>query len=167
MTVRTKAASTPDQLIAALAAELRRLRHTSGRSLRDLERETFISDSALSRYLSGRTLPPWPVVETLSRLGGADPKHLRTLWESARVARAGRRSVRSVRSDAAATDGAETSTAGQGRDLDQPAALRHGPVLVRAGLAIVAGMLLGATFVHLVDRTAKLSGRSAAVPAMS
>jgi porphobilinogen synthase len=76
-----------------LAAELRRLRNRSGQSLRELANTTFASDSSLSRYLAGHSVPPWPVVEALCRIGGGDPAQLRTLWEQARKTRPGTASV--------------------------------------------------------------------------
>ncbi|HZM82559.1 MAG TPA: helix-turn-helix transcriptional regulator [Candidatus Limnocylindrales bacterium] len=75
------------QSIVELATELRALREKSHRSLRELQHATFASDSSLSRYLSGRTVPPWQVVEALCRLGDRDPAELRDLWERARQAR--------------------------------------------------------------------------------
>ena len=70
---------------AALAGELRLMRELSGRSLKDLESLTFVSDSSLSRYLSGRLLPPWPVVVALCRLVRRDPGDLQPLWDQARA----------------------------------------------------------------------------------
>lgn len=74
----------PTQL---LAARLRQLRHTSGQTLKQLERSVHISDSALSRYLSGRVTPPWPIVRALCQLAGQDPGRLHGLWEQARDTR--------------------------------------------------------------------------------
>lgn len=68
---------------ARLAAELRRIKTSSGVSLRRLVRVAHVSDSALSRYLSGQVVPPWPVVEALCRFGARDPAELRALWEQA------------------------------------------------------------------------------------
>lgn len=81
------------RLTNELAAELRALRTRSGKSLRQLERPTFTSDSSLSRYLAGQSLPPWRVVEVLSEQGGGDPAELRPLWERASKARAQARTV--------------------------------------------------------------------------
>ena len=89
-----RGAGTPDPLVMALAGELRRLRGECGMSLRELERVTFSSDSALSRYLSGQTVPPWPVVEALCREVGSGPETLRGLWTAARAARAESRAQR-------------------------------------------------------------------------
>jgi len=71
----------PGPVRLALAAALRELRARTGRSLKDLEKVTAISDSALSRYLTGATLPPWSAVQALSTAAGQDPARLRTLWE--------------------------------------------------------------------------------------
>ncbi|GAA2357441.1 hypothetical protein Cme02nite_51080 [Catellatospora methionotrophica] len=70
-----------------LARELRRLQVQSGMSLRELARQTLSSDSALSRYLAGQVVPPWPVTEALSVTGKGDLDSLRVLWEQARSAR--------------------------------------------------------------------------------
>jgi transcriptional regulator with XRE-family HTH domain len=70
-----------------LAKELRRLREQSGRSLKGLEAETHASDSSLSRYLSGKTVPPWTVVVALCRAAGRDPDELRPAWSAASQAR--------------------------------------------------------------------------------
>jgi tetratricopeptide (TPR) repeat protein len=67
----------------ALARELRLMRDLSGRSLKQLEGLTFVSDSSLSRYLSGRLLAPWSVVVALCRLVRRDPAALRELWDRA------------------------------------------------------------------------------------
>ncbi|MHA6758808.1 helix-turn-helix domain-containing protein [Streptacidiphilus sp. PAMC 29251] len=77
-----------------LAAELRGLQASSGRSLRELEADTHASSSSLSRYLTGRSLPPWPVVEALARLADRDPALLRPLWEAARKGRSAAGSAR-------------------------------------------------------------------------
>lgn len=80
-----------DAAVAALAAELRTLRLRSGKSLRELQKSTFASDSALSRYLSGRALPPWRVVEALCVQCDTDPNDVRDLWRRARIERDNRR----------------------------------------------------------------------------
>jgi transcriptional regulator with XRE-family HTH domain len=72
---------------ARLALELRRLRELSGMSLRSLERRVHVSDSSLSRYLAGQSVPPWSVVVALSELAGRDPEPLQELWEHARLHR--------------------------------------------------------------------------------
>lgn len=70
-----------------LVRRLCRLKDESGRSLRELERATHASNSALSRYLSGQASPPWSVVVALCKEAGRDPRPLRPLWEEACEAR--------------------------------------------------------------------------------
>lgn len=70
--------------VGRLAAALRDIRELAGLSLRMLERHTHVSDSSLSRYLAGRALPPWPVVEAMCRLAERDPQSLRPEWEAAK-----------------------------------------------------------------------------------
>ncbi|MFC1420988.1 ATP-binding protein [Streptacidiphilus cavernicola] len=85
-----------DDPSAQLAAELRATQAASGRSLRELEGDTHSSSSSLSRYLTGRSLPPWTVVEALCTLADHDAARLRPLWEAARK---GRSPVASARND--------------------------------------------------------------------
>ncbi|MEU2392275.1 RICIN domain-containing protein [Streptomyces sp. NPDC007369] len=66
-----------------LGNALRALQRRSGRTLRSLESEVMISDSSLSRYLRGSTVPPWTTVRDLCRALGADPSEYRALWEAA------------------------------------------------------------------------------------
>ncbi|MET8050126.1 tetratricopeptide repeat protein [Streptosporangium sp. NPDC005286] len=66
-----------------LAARLRLLQELSGRGVRALARDTGLSSSSLSRYLSGQSVPPWPVVIELCRLVKRDPRPLRPLWDRA------------------------------------------------------------------------------------
>ncbi|MET9887340.1 helix-turn-helix domain-containing protein [Streptomyces sp. NPDC006430] len=66
-----------------LGSALRALQQKSGRTLRSLESEVLISDSSLSRYLRGSTVPPWATVRDLCRALGADPSEYRALWEAA------------------------------------------------------------------------------------
>jgi transcriptional regulator with XRE-family HTH domain len=77
----------PDDPREVLAGELRRLQVRAGKSLRELARSTMSSDSALSRYFSGRVVPPWSVVQALCGTGEGDLEELRTLWNRARSAR--------------------------------------------------------------------------------
>ena len=74
-----------------LAGRLRSLRARSGKTLRELQSVTFASDSALSRYLSGRAVPPWNVVAALCEQAGVDSAGLRPVWTRARAARRTRR----------------------------------------------------------------------------
>ncbi|MEU6540767.1 helix-turn-helix domain-containing protein [Streptomyces sp. NPDC047000] len=66
-----------------LGAALRGLQQRSGRTLRALEERVRVSDSSLSRYFRGDTVPPWPVVRDLCQALGADPAGYRALWEAA------------------------------------------------------------------------------------
>lgn len=70
-----------------LGQALRELQQRSGRTLRALEQQVAISDSSLSRYFRGDTVPPWPVVRGLCQALGADPAEYRPLWEAAERAR--------------------------------------------------------------------------------
>jgi len=74
----------PDHGAAAreLGAALRRLQQQSGRTLRSLETEVRISDSSLSRYFRGETVPAWSAVRDLCRAMEADPTQYRVLWEA-------------------------------------------------------------------------------------
>lgn len=69
------------------AHQLRSVRKRSGRTLRELQEITFASDSALSRYLSGKSVPPWNVVVALCEVAGTDPEQLRPSWQLARSSR--------------------------------------------------------------------------------
>ncbi|MFJ8593473.1 helix-turn-helix domain-containing protein [Streptomyces sp. NPDC093598] len=69
-----------------LGDALRSLQRRSGRPLRSLEAQVRISDSSLSRYFRGETVPTWPVVRELCRALGADPAEYRALWEAANPA---------------------------------------------------------------------------------
>ncbi|MFE9684051.1 helix-turn-helix domain-containing protein [Streptomyces sp. NPDC006285] len=70
-----------------LGQALRELQQRSSRTLRALEQQVAISDSSLSRYFRGDTVPPWPVVRGLCQALGADPAEYRPLWEAAERAR--------------------------------------------------------------------------------
>ncbi|WP_214401284.1 ATP-binding protein [Pseudonocardia lacus] len=70
-----------------LVAQLVRIKELSGSSLRTLAREAGLSSSSLSRYLTGRLVPPWEAVVALCRVVGRDPRPLRVMW--AEAARAG------------------------------------------------------------------------------
>lgn len=66
-----------------LGAALRALQQRSGCTLRDLEDRLNVSDSSLSRYFRGSTVPPWPVVRDLCHALDGDPDAYRVLWEAA------------------------------------------------------------------------------------
>jgi transcriptional regulator with XRE-family HTH domain len=77
----------PESPAEDLAERLRTLRDRSGKTLRELQVVTYASDSALSRYMSGRAIPPWNVVAALCEQTGEDPGALRQLWMRARSTR--------------------------------------------------------------------------------
>lgn len=79
------AADRPDdqEPARALGRALRELQRRSGRTLRDLETSVRISDSSLSRYFLGSTVPPWGTVRDLCEALDGDPTEYRHLWEAA------------------------------------------------------------------------------------
>ncbi|MFD1325884.1 ATP-binding protein [Micromonospora sonneratiae] len=66
-----------------LVAQLARIKEMSGLSLRALAGQAGLSSSSLSRYLTGRLVPPWEAVVALCRAVGRDPRPLRTMWAEA------------------------------------------------------------------------------------
>ncbi|MFE7552942.1 RICIN domain-containing protein [Streptomyces gardneri] len=66
-----------------LGRALRDLQRRSGHTLRDLETSVSISDSSLSRYFLGTTVPPWATVRDLCEALGGDPSEYRHLWQAA------------------------------------------------------------------------------------
>lgn len=68
--------------LAALAEYLRELRDAAGMTQRELSQRSHVSDSSLSRYFAGQSLPPWEVVATLCDLGGGDLVRCRELWDA-------------------------------------------------------------------------------------
>ncbi|MYS10952.1 helix-turn-helix domain-containing protein [Streptomyces sp. SID6041] len=75
--------SDPVEPAVALGRALRDLQRRSGRTLRALEESVRISDSSLSRYFCGSTVPPWSAVHDLCRALDGDPAEFRHLWEAA------------------------------------------------------------------------------------
>ncbi|MFJ6783369.1 RICIN domain-containing protein [Streptomyces yangpuensis] len=66
-----------------LGDALRARQQRSGMTLRDLEQRALVSDSSLSRYFRGSTVPPWTVVRDICRAMDTDPAEYRALWEAA------------------------------------------------------------------------------------
>ncbi|MGW0431772.1 ATP-binding protein [Micromonospora sp. NPDC003197] len=66
-----------------LVAQLARIKELSGLSLRALASQAGLSSSSLSRYLTGRLVPPWESVVALCRAVGRDPRPLRAVWAEA------------------------------------------------------------------------------------
>ncbi|MET8908903.1 tetratricopeptide repeat protein [Micromonospora sp. NPDC004551] len=64
-------------------AQLAGVKELSGLSLRALARQAGLSSSSLSRYLTGRLVPPWEAVVALCRVVGRDPRPLRAAWAEA------------------------------------------------------------------------------------
>ncbi len=69
------------------ARQLRAVRDATGRSLRELEKLTHVSNSSLSRYFAGQSPAPWPVVVKLCQIAKRDPRPLRPAWEQSRRSR--------------------------------------------------------------------------------
>ncbi|MFF5427937.1 MULTISPECIES: RICIN domain-containing protein [unclassified Streptomyces] len=109
------AAGRPDEVheeqqpARALGRALRDLQRRSGCTLRSLETRVRISDSSLSRYFRGATVPPWATVRDLCVALGGDPADYRTLWEAADR---GQRMAAGAGGAASATDGAATGAGG-------------------------------------------------------
>ena len=66
-----------------LVAQLGRIKELSGLSLRALAAKAGLSSSSLSRYLTGRLVPPWEAVVALCRVVARDPRPLRGMWAEA------------------------------------------------------------------------------------
>lgn len=117
-----------DEAVRNLANALRALQQKSGCTLRGLETQVRISDSSLSRYLRGESVPVWPVVRDLCRAMGADPAEYRAVWEAADRSRRGEE-------DDSRAPGAVAPPSRRGRAWWR----RPGGGLTRAGVAAVAG----------------------------
>ncbi|MDW6061594.1 helix-turn-helix transcriptional regulator [Streptomyces sp. FXJ1.4098] len=66
-----------------LAAELRRIKQTSGLSFARLEARTNYSRASLERYVNGKLFPSRDAVEDIAQACGADPRPLLELWDDA------------------------------------------------------------------------------------
>lgn len=154
--------------VSALASELRAARVQAGRSLKELERLTASSDSSLSRYLAGTSIPPWPVVDALCKAAQRDPGELEPLWQEAQRTRVERRvSSRTMREtlsaepDRTRTDGAppdspapldEESDAGTRPGTGARTRRRRKVLLAGSGAGAVA---LAATLVMVVPGSSR------------
>ncbi|MEU4157761.1 helix-turn-helix domain-containing protein [Actinoplanes sp. NPDC026670] len=69
-----------------LVSQLAQIKDVSGLSLRALATKAGLSSSSLSRYLTGRLVPPWDAVVALCRAVGRDPRPLRPIWAEAEKA---------------------------------------------------------------------------------
>ncbi|MGW1725824.1 peptidoglycan-binding protein [Streptomyces sp. NPDC002306] len=88
-----------DPRVRELVTHLRRLKDHSGLSLRQLAAKTGYSEKSWERYLGGTSLPPREAVDTLARIGGADPVRLLALREVAADTWNGRRAHTSAPDD--------------------------------------------------------------------
>ncbi len=96
------------------------MRDLSGKSLKELERHTHTSDSSLSRYFSGRLLPPWPVVAALCKVVRRDPREVLPMWEAARNRASGKTGRSDLPRDVADFTGREAELAELAELLETP-----------------------------------------------
>jgi hypothetical protein len=117
-----------------LASRLRGWQELTGKSLKELEPVVHVSDSSLSRYLAGRTVPPWQVVEQLALAARSQPEDLRELWNRAQ--------------------GGGEPTAPAPTVTEPPTRRRDRRILVLAGLFVVVAMVFAAGGFWLGRQTA-------------
>ncbi|MFE5486126.1 RICIN domain-containing protein [Streptomyces sp. NPDC056527] len=147
----------------ALGRALRELQRRSGCTLRSLETTVRISDSSLSRYFRGTTVPPWATVRDLCKALGGDPADYRSLWEAA---------DRSQRRPVQVTNPKEANAPGTGDGAPNGArskalrrrlpAWRGRTIWALAGTLL--GLLLGAVGTALVQSQAPTPGDDDAPP---
>lgn len=135
-----------------LAGSLRQLRDGTGRSLRELARETQVSSSSLSRYFSGQAVAPWPAVVALCRAAGRDPRPLREMWERAKDAsRAGTAAAPPVPAVRNELPHDITAFTGRRRELAELlAAAREATVVAIDGMGGVGKSALAVHAAHLL-----------------
>ncbi|MGW6984868.1 helix-turn-helix domain-containing protein [Streptomyces sp. NPDC054932] len=143
-----------------LGSALKALQQGSGRTLRSLESEVMISDSSLSRYLRGSTVPPWATVRDLCRALEADPSDYRLLWEEAD--RSQPKPLPAVPVAVTDTATGPSSSESGWRRWRTAAGLRVRSRWASAGAAACAGMLLGTalTWFALVPDASSPAARS-------
>ncbi|HEY3607052.1 MAG TPA: tetratricopeptide repeat protein [Pseudonocardiaceae bacterium] len=73
-----------DPLVVQFVIELRRLKDASGLNLTQLASRTGRSASSWERYLDGRMIAPYEVVEALTKIVGADPASIMALYRTAK-----------------------------------------------------------------------------------
>ncbi|MCB8907012.1 MULTISPECIES: XRE family transcriptional regulator [unclassified Streptomyces] len=148
-----------------LGRALRDLQRRSGRTLRALEESVRISDSSLSRYFCGSTVPPWSTVHDLCRALDGDPADFRHLWEAAdrgqrRPVQADRAGQRDAVPPPPVTGGDPAGDApSEGAPKPRPS-LRNGRT-AWALAGTVLGLVLGAGGVVLVRPSAPAPGDDA------
>jgi tetratricopeptide (TPR) repeat protein len=121
----------------------------AGRSLRELARDVHVSSSSLSRYFSGQTVPPWPMVVLLCKTAGRDPRPLREVWERAKDGAQTNPAVAvPVRNDLPSDI---TAFTGRGVELDSLlAAARKASVMAIDGMGGVGKSALAVRAAHLM-----------------
>ncbi|MFF5158418.1 helix-turn-helix domain-containing protein [Streptomyces sp. NPDC000348] len=141
----------PDPRAAArkLGGALRSLQQRSGLTLRSLEAQVRISDSSLSRYFRGETVPAWPVVRDLCRALGADPAEYRALWEAAGHARHDEPAA--GHGDHDRDEAAGSSAAPRPRRLLRPWSRRR--IIATAAASVMAGGLVTGLLLLLPARS--------------
>ncbi|WP_314612976.1 helix-turn-helix domain-containing protein [Streptomyces stackebrandtii] len=165
------AAERPDdqEPARALGRALRDLQRRSGRTLRDLETTVRISDSSLSRYFLGNTVPPWSTVRDLCKALGGDPSEYRHLWEAADHSQ--RKPVRRQPAGDAGTEATPGAGDGDGpSDAAPPEKARRRFSQRRKHVAwavagAVIGLVIGAVSAVLLRPQAPTPGGSAPVGA--
>ncbi|MFC8273306.1 RICIN domain-containing protein [Streptomyces sp. NPDC057271] len=156
----------------ALGRALRELQRRSGCTLRSLETSVRISDSSLSRYFRGTTVPPWATVRDLCKALDADPAEYRHLWEAAD--RSQRRPVQGnapqtpTAAPTAAPDSAPTA-APDGAPAEAPAPRRRPSARSRRTVWALAwtvlGLVIGVASTALVQSRHQTPGDDAPPPA--
>ncbi|MFB7369521.1 helix-turn-helix domain-containing protein [Streptomyces sp. NPDC056222] len=144
----------------ALGRALRALQRRSGCTLRSLETSVRISDSSLSRYFRGTTVPPWATVRDLCKALGGDPADFRLLWEAAD--RSQRRPVQG--NGPGQAEAPEAPEAGDTPSGNAPSETPRRRLSVRGGRTVwalagtVLGLVLGAASTALVQSWSPSSG---------
>ncbi|WP_374212157.1 helix-turn-helix domain-containing protein [Streptomyces sp. PSAA01] len=114
-----------------LAAELRRIKQTSGLSFARLESRTHYSKASLERYVNGKLFPGRDAVEDIAQACGADPGPLLKFWDDALNAAIEMREATPPRETA--TDAEPSMPAGE--PTHQP----HGPFRNRRKVVTACG----------------------------
>ncbi|MFF2777158.1 helix-turn-helix domain-containing protein [Streptomyces sp. NPDC058052] len=146
------AADRPDEVepARALGSALRDLQRRSGRTLRALEESVRISDSSLSRYFCGSTVPPWSTVYELCRALDGDPADFRHLWDAAdraqrrpaQAGQAGRSGQRDTEEPRPAADAGTPGDVDCATEAEADAGTGTDPAATGAGAGSVPGRRL-------------------------
>ncbi|WP_262700489.1 MULTISPECIES: helix-turn-helix domain-containing protein [Streptomyces] len=115
-----------------LAAELRRVKQTSGLSFARLESRTHYSKASLERYVNGKLFPARDAVEDIAQACGADPGPLLEFWDDA---------LKAAMETREATPTPETATdAKPPMPADESTHRPHSPFRNRRNLVLLAGL---------------------------